>query len=55
MLSKRRFLFLRLLSMNSPEWITILIGCIACLMNGASQLIFAVLIAKIVNVINMFL
>jgi hypothetical protein len=40
--------------MNSPEWITILIGCIACLLNGAAQPLFAVLFAKIVNVTNMF-
>jgi hypothetical protein len=39
--------------MNSPEWIAILIGCIACLLSGAAQPIFAVLLAKIINVINM--
>ncbi|CAF4486681.1 unnamed protein product [Rotaria sp. Silwood2] len=35
--------------MNSPEWITILIGCIACLLFGASQPVFAFLLCKIVN------
>ncbi|CAF1373078.1 unnamed protein product [Rotaria sp. Silwood1] len=45
----QRFVFLRLLSMNSPEWITILIGCIACVLNGAAQPLFAVLLAKIVD------
>ncbi|CAF5022124.1 unnamed protein product, partial [Rotaria sp. Silwood1] len=34
---KQRFVFLRLLSMNSPEWITILFGCIACVLSGAAQ------------------
>ncbi|CAF4580354.1 unnamed protein product, partial [Rotaria sp. Silwood2] len=46
---RRRFVFFRLLSMNSPEWITILIGCIACLLFGASQPVFAFLLCKIVN------
>ncbi|CAF3943339.1 unnamed protein product [Rotaria sp. Silwood1] len=45
----QRYVFLRLLSMNSPEWITILIGCIACVLNGAAQPLFAVLLAKIVD------
>ncbi|CAF3532126.1 unnamed protein product [Rotaria sp. Silwood1] len=35
--------------MNSPEWITILIGCIACILNGAGQPLFAFLLAKIVD------
>ncbi|CAF4341829.1 unnamed protein product [Rotaria sp. Silwood2] len=46
---RKRFVFLRLLSMNSPEWITILIGCIACVLNGAAQPMFAVLLAKTVD------
>ncbi|CAF3793064.1 unnamed protein product [Rotaria sp. Silwood1] len=47
--SKQRFVFLRLLSMNSPEWITISIGCIACVLNGAAQPLFAFLLVKIVE------
>ncbi|CAF4609379.1 unnamed protein product [Rotaria sp. Silwood2] len=47
---KQRFVSLRLLSMNSRKWITILIGCIACLLNGAAQPMFALLLAKIVDV-----
>jgi hypothetical protein len=36
--------------MNSPEWIIILIGCIICAMNGATQTVLTILIAKIVSV-----
>ncbi|CAF4380262.1 unnamed protein product, partial [Rotaria sordida] len=32
-----------------PEWITILIGCIACILNGAAQPLFAFLLVKIVE------
>ncbi|CAF1343363.1 unnamed protein product [Rotaria sordida] len=46
---RRRFVFLRLLSMTSPEWITILIGCIACVLNGAVQPLFAFLLTQIVE------
>ncbi|CAF4920595.1 unnamed protein product, partial [Rotaria sp. Silwood1] len=49
---KQRFVLLRLLSMNSPEWITILIGCVACLLSGAAQPLFAFLFAKTVDVSN---
>ncbi|CAF0943732.1 unnamed protein product [Rotaria sordida] len=42
----------KLLSMNSPEWITILIGCIACVLNGAVQPLFAFLVTKILNAFN---
>ncbi|CAF5025633.1 unnamed protein product, partial [Rotaria sp. Silwood1] len=35
--------------MNSPEWITISIGCIACVLNGAAQPLFAFLLVKIVE------
>jgi ABC-type multidrug transport system permease subunit len=48
--NQQRHVFLRLLQMNSPEWITILIGCIASLASGAIQPIFAVLLTKIVMV-----
>ncbi|CAF4807285.1 unnamed protein product [Rotaria sp. Silwood1] len=46
---RQRFVFLRLLSMNSPEWITVSIGCIACVLNGAAQPLFAFLLVKIVE------
>ncbi|CAF0927629.1 unnamed protein product [Rotaria sordida] len=48
-LFRRTFVLLRLLSMNSPEWITILIGCIACVLNGAAQPLFAFLLTKLVE------
>ncbi|CAF3920069.1 unnamed protein product [Rotaria sp. Silwood1] len=35
--------------MNSPEWITVSIGCIACVLNGAAQPLFAFLLVKIVE------
>ncbi|CAF4649621.1 unnamed protein product [Rotaria sp. Silwood1] len=50
--SKQRFVFLRLLSMNSPEWITISIGCIACVLNGAAQPLFAFFLVKIVEALK---
>ncbi|CAF1250836.1 unnamed protein product [Rotaria sordida] len=46
---RKRFVFLRLLSMNSPEWITILIGCLACALNGAAQSMLIVLLTKTVE------
>lgn len=36
--------------MGRPEWITLLIGCMTCVANGAAQPIFTVLLTKIVNV-----
>ncbi|UJR18570.1 hypothetical protein I4U23_005477 [Adineta vaga] len=51
-LSSRQSIFTRVLSMNSPEWITILIGCIACLIIGAVQPIFAVLLTKMLSAFN---
>ncbi|CAF4269466.1 unnamed protein product [Rotaria sp. Silwood2] len=41
--------FFRLLSMNSREWIIILIGCIACVLNGAAQPMFAPLYTKMID------
>ncbi|CAF4035795.1 unnamed protein product [Rotaria sp. Silwood2] len=46
---RRRSIFLRLLSMNGPEWITILIGCLASAIYGATQPWLAFLFAKIVH------
>ncbi|CAF1074842.1 unnamed protein product [Rotaria sp. Silwood1] len=45
----RRPIFVRLISMNSPEWKIILIGCLACLASGASQSVFAILLSKIID------
>ncbi|CAF1397738.1 unnamed protein product [Rotaria sordida] len=44
-----QIIFLRLLSMNSPEWIILSIGAVACLLSGAVQPLFAVLLANIIN------
>ncbi|CAF4991842.1 unnamed protein product, partial [Rotaria sp. Silwood1] len=47
--TNRRPVFLRLLLMNSPEWVIILIGCVACLIIGANQTIYAVLLALTIS------
>ncbi|CAF3866704.1 unnamed protein product [Rotaria magnacalcarata] len=46
---KQRNVFLRLLAMNKPEWLTILVGCLACIVNGAAEPLLAFLLAKIVE------
>ncbi|CAF1239230.1 unnamed protein product [Adineta ricciae] len=46
--SKSQTLFLKLLLMNKPEWITILIGCIASIIAGLCQSLFAILLTKII-------
>ncbi|CAF3958448.1 unnamed protein product [Rotaria sp. Silwood1] len=38
--------------MNSSEWITILIGCTACVLVGGAQSLFAFLLAKVVDLID---
>ncbi|CAF2162604.1 unnamed protein product [Rotaria magnacalcarata] len=50
--SNRLSIFLRLLSMNKPEWIIMMIGSIACLANGFIQPIFALLLTDIVQKLN---
>ncbi|CAF4863389.1 unnamed protein product [Rotaria sp. Silwood1] len=47
--TNRRPVLLRLLLMNSPEWVIILIGCVACLIIGANQTIYAVLLALTIS------
>ncbi|CAF3381966.1 unnamed protein product [Rotaria socialis] len=49
LLSNRWTDFRRLVSMNSPEKIAILIGCFACLAAGVTQPICVVLLAKIIQ------
>ncbi|CAF0927563.1 unnamed protein product [Rotaria sordida] len=46
---RKIFVVIRLLLMNKSEWITILIGCIACVLSGATQPMFAFLLAKVVD------
>ncbi|CAF1393900.1 unnamed protein product [Adineta steineri] len=41
--------FLRLLSMNKPEWFSLLVGAIASIINGVSILLFAYLIAHTIH------
>ncbi|CAF4228748.1 unnamed protein product, partial [Adineta steineri] len=38
--------------MNSPEWMFILIGCLACLFGGLRGPVFSILFAKIINEFN---
>ncbi|UJR34442.1 hypothetical protein I4U23_021849 [Adineta vaga] len=42
-------IFRRLLAMNKSEWVTILVGCLACVFNGLTQPLFAILLTKIIN------
>ncbi|CAF1214185.1 unnamed protein product, partial [Rotaria sordida] len=41
--------FLRLLFLNSPEWIIILIGCVACLICGAGQSVQVILLTRTIS------
>ncbi|CAF0845843.1 unnamed protein product [Adineta steineri] len=52
--TREKSVFLRLLKMNSPEWIFILIGCLACLLGGLRGPLFSILLAKIINVSDLF-
>ena len=36
--------------MNRPEWASILVGCLACIVNGGAQPLFAVLLVLIIEV-----
>ena len=45
-----RSVFLRLLSLNRPEWLIILVACIMCTMNGAIQTILTILVSEIIKV-----
>ncbi|CAF4713184.1 unnamed protein product [Rotaria socialis] len=45
----QRFTFLRLLSMSSPEWFILLIGCVISILNGAATPFGAFLVAKVVG------
>ena len=48
--SNQKSIFLRLLSISKPEWIFLCIGCIASLLNGVGQVVFAILLAHVINV-----
>ncbi|CAF1325741.1 unnamed protein product [Adineta ricciae] len=47
--SGNQFLILRLLSINKPEWLFILMGCILCAINGVSEPFFAILYANVIK------
>ncbi|CAF3995308.1 unnamed protein product, partial [Adineta steineri] len=49
---RQKSIFLRLMKMNSPEWMFILIGCLACLLGGLRGPAFSILFAKIINEFN---
>ncbi|CAF4068216.1 unnamed protein product, partial [Adineta steineri] len=50
--AREKSVFLRLMKMNSPEWMFILIGCLACLLGGLRGPVFSILFAKIINEFN---
>ncbi|CAF4096355.1 unnamed protein product [Adineta steineri] len=50
--TRRESVFVRLMKMNSPEWIFILIGCVTCLLGGLHGPLFSILFAKVINEFN---
>ncbi|CAF1259545.1 unnamed protein product [Adineta steineri] len=52
MSARGKSVFFRLLKMNSPEWMLILIACLACLLGGLRGSAFSILFAKIINEFN---
>ncbi|CAF1498561.1 unnamed protein product, partial [Didymodactylos carnosus] len=42
--------FVTILKLNSPEWLYILFGCLACAVNGTKPPIFSVLVGKTMQV-----
>ncbi|CAF1130485.1 unnamed protein product [Adineta steineri] len=50
--TRGKSIFVRLMKMNSPEWMFILIGCLACLFGGLRGPVFSILFAKIINEFN---
>jgi hypothetical protein len=54
-LSSERYICVRLMSMNSPEWFPLMIGSIASILNGIGVLFFALLVAFTIGVRNLFI
>jgi len=54
-LSDEQYIFVRLMSMNSPEWFSLMIGSIASIFNGIGVLFFALLVAFTIGVRNLFI
>jgi len=52
-LSDEQYTFVRLMSMNSPEWFSLMIGSIASIFNGLGVLFFALLVAFTIGVRNL--
>ncbi|CAF1423248.1 unnamed protein product, partial [Adineta steineri] len=50
--AREKSIFLRLMKMNSPEWMFILIGCLACLLGGLRGPAFSILFATTINEFN---
>ncbi|CAF0751223.1 unnamed protein product [Adineta steineri] len=50
--TRGKYVFLRLLKMNSPEWKFILIGCLVCILGGLRGPVFSIILAKIINEFN---
>ncbi|CAF4177180.1 unnamed protein product, partial [Adineta steineri] len=50
--TRKQFVFVRLLKMNSPEWMFIFIGCLVCLLGGLRGPLYSILFAKIINEFN---
>ncbi|CAF1339346.1 unnamed protein product, partial [Adineta steineri] len=50
--AREKSVFLRLMKMNSPEWMFILIGCLACVLGGLRGPVFSILFATIINEFN---
>jgi hypothetical protein len=51
--SDEQYTFVRLMSMNSPEWFSLMIGSIASILNGLGVLFFALLVAFTIGVRNL--
>ena len=43
-----------MLAMNKPEWIFIVIGCVACICNGGIQPAFGIVLSKL-TAVDLFL
>jgi presenilin-like A22 family membrane protease len=39
-----------MLMMNKPEWHLIIIGCVACIINGGIQPVFGIILSKLTAV-----
>jgi ABC-type multidrug transport system fused ATPase/permease subunit len=49
---KLNFSFLKLLTLNKPEWIYILFGCLSSIINGGMEPAFAFILSKLVSVLE---